>query len=68
MHNKRIGREDVLKIEVRLKDIHNIAYTDVKSVGENSSISIVEIRHWPRSRPPRHPRHPRLTRLTRHPS
>ncbi|OJJ67512.1 hypothetical protein ASPBRDRAFT_48065 [Aspergillus brasiliensis CBS 101740] len=48
MHNKRIGRDDLLKIEAsRIEGfgIHNL--TDMAEVGTYSSICFLEIRLWP---------------------
>jgi hypothetical protein len=48
MHNKRIGRDDVLKIEVS-QDFYNslFAHSDSFAVGSYSSLCLLEIRHRP---------------------
>lgn len=45
MHNKRIGRDDLLKIEVsRRLGFHNL--TDMAKVGTYSSICFLAFRFW----------------------
>jgi hypothetical protein len=48
MHNKRIGRDDLLKIEVceRQSSEIYINQSDIVPVGQNSPISLVEVRYW----------------------
>jgi hypothetical protein len=48
MHNKRIGRDDVLKIEVS-QDFYNslFVHSDSFAVGSYSSLCLLEIRHRP---------------------
>lgn len=46
MHNKRIGRDDLLKIEVR-KNTGLEECSDKKAVGAHPSISFVALRYRP---------------------
>jgi hypothetical protein len=46
MHNKRIGRDDVLKIEVRQDNNNNrLSGSDSLTVGSHPSLCLLAIRH-----------------------
>ncbi len=53
MHNKRIGRDDILKIEVSLKDHLQIValFTNRFIVGAYPPFGLLALRLWPRPRP-----------------
>lgn len=49
MHNKRLGRDDILKIEVRYSPHLSLCQkgADLPLVGSYSSFSILALRLWP---------------------
>ena len=47
MHNKRIGRDDLLKIEVSVTIPEAAIRNLTTTVGPNSSFSILALRLWP---------------------
>ena len=49
MHNKRIGRDDLLKIEVSVTIPEAAIRNLTTTVGPNSSIGILALRLWPGS-------------------
>lgn len=51
MHNKRLGRDDVLKIEVGTLEFPSMAHTtNTAPVGTYTSFRILALRFWPRPR------------------
>ena len=47
MHNKRIGRDDILKIEVGYTSTVEQSLLNFIQVGTNSSFSFMAFRFWP---------------------